>query len=77
VAAATLTATLGIVTLAGAFGGWITGPLNRPERLGLGVAGGLFLYGDLMSGLAGGGLAAMVLVLHIWRHPPTVGLKAR
>jgi TRAP transporter 4TM/12TM fusion protein len=77
VVAATLTATLGIAALAGTFGGWITGPLNPAERVGLGVAGILFLYGGLPAVLAGFGVLALVLVLHLLRQRASITVEER
>jgi TRAP-type uncharacterized transport system fused permease subunit len=77
VGTATLTATLGIAALAGTFGGWMRGPLTRVERVAVGAAGVLFLYGGLWSGLAGSVLVLVVLVLQFRRQPPPIPLEAR
>jgi len=77
VAAATVTATVGIAALAGTFGGWIKGPLIAAERIGLGVAGVLFLYGGLPGGLAGSGVLALVLVLHLMRQRAAITVETR
>ena len=47
------------------------------ERAGLGIAGVLFLYGGLPGGLAGFGVLALVLVLHLLRHRAAITVEAR
>jgi TRAP-type uncharacterized transport system fused permease subunit len=62
-----LTAGVAVGALAAAFGGWITAPLTRPERVAMGAAGGILLFGDARLDLLGFVTAGLVLVLHSWR----------
>ena len=63
-----LTAALGIAAFAGAFGGWIVGPANLPERLVLGLAGGLLFFADVRLDAFGLLFMVAVLLLHTWRN---------
>jgi TRAP transporter 4TM/12TM fusion protein len=62
-----LTAGVAVGALAAAFGGWMVAPMIRPERIGMGVAGVVLLFGDARLDLAGFATAGLVLVLHSWR----------
>ena len=63
VVSSTATAAAGIAALAGAFGGWILGPVNRLGRALLIVSGASFLYGGTTGALTGGATAGLVLIL--------------
>ena len=62
-----LTAGVAVGALAAAFGGWMRGPMFRPERIAMGAAGGVLLFGDVRLDLLGFATAGLVLVLHSWR----------
>lgn len=63
-AQALITGVLGVVAMAGAFGGWVLARALAWERVGLGIAGLALLYaGDWADG-AGLGLSAAVLSAH-------------
>jgi TRAP transporter 4TM/12TM fusion protein len=57
----TSTAAAGIAALAGAFGGWLLGPVDRRRKALLIVSGASFLYGGL--GGVGTGTAVLALVV--------------
>jgi TRAP-type uncharacterized transport system fused permease subunit len=61
------TGVLGVVALAGAFGGWILGPALLWERVGFGVAGLALLYAGDWADVAGFSLGAAVLAAHWFR----------
>jgi TRAP-type uncharacterized transport system fused permease subunit len=67
VVASTATALAGIAALAGAFGGWILGPVTAPGRGLLIVSGASFLFGGAGGAMAGGATAGMVLILQTLR----------
>lgn len=61
---AIVTGILGVVALAGAFGGWVLAPAALWERLGFGVAGLALLYAGNWADVAGLALGVSVLGLH-------------
>ena len=68
IAAASLTACVGLAALAAALTGWIRKPLAIWERAAF-LAGGLLLcYGSPASDAAGAVITAVVLFLHFWRY---------
>jgi TRAP transporter 4TM/12TM fusion protein len=64
---ASVTAALGIAALAIAFGGWLRRAASMPERVAAGVAGLLLCYANGVSDVAGIGLLAIVIAVHIVR----------
>jgi TRAP-type uncharacterized transport system fused permease subunit len=62
-----LTAALGIVALAIAFGGWLWHAASMPERIAAGVAGVLLCYAGGVSDAAGLGVLAVIVVAHVVR----------
>jgi TRAP transporter 4TM/12TM fusion protein len=70
---ATLTTALGLAALAAAFTGWIRRPLSLPERAAFAAGGLLLCFGTSWAAASGLGLAALVFILHSWRHPRTAG----
>ena len=68
---------IAVTALAIVTGGWILGPANWPERGLAALAAGLLLYLEPSSVLAGLGVLAVVLALHVARrkkeshHPGT------
>ena len=67
VAWTSVTAALGVVALAMAFGGWIRRPASRSERLIAGVGGALLFYPSAASDVAGLALATVAVVSHVAR----------
>ena len=65
---ATATAAAGIAALAGAFGGWLLGPVSRLSQAFLVVSGASFLYGGPGGAAAGGALLVLVLILQSFRY---------
>jgi TRAP transporter 4TM/12TM fusion protein len=63
-----LTAAIGVAALAGAFGGWIRGPANLVERVGLTLGGLLLFYAAAWADITGCIVVAVVLFLHLSRH---------
>jgi TRAP transporter 4TM/12TM fusion protein len=70
IAIALVAGALGVVALAIVTGGWITGPAGWPERVLAGLAALLLLYLDTPTVLAGTGLLAAAVALHLLRRPP-------
>jgi TRAP transporter 4TM/12TM fusion protein len=66
------TAAMGVAALAGGLGGWIRGPVAPAERVALSAAGLLLFFPAAWADLAGLGITAVVLFLHIRRQPPAV-----
>jgi TRAP transporter 4TM/12TM fusion protein len=66
------TAAMGVAALAGGLGGWIRGPAAPAERVALSAAGLLLFFPAAWADLAGLGITAVVLFLHIGRQPPAV-----
>jgi TRAP-type uncharacterized transport system fused permease subunit len=64
----TATAAAGIAALAGAFGGWVLGPVGPAAKLLLILSGASFLYGGLAGLFVGTGLLALVLILQYLGH---------
>ena len=64
----TATAAAGIAALAGAFGGWLLGPVSRLSQAFLVVSGASFLYGGPGGAAAGGALLVLVLILQSFRY---------
>jgi TRAP-type uncharacterized transport system fused permease subunit len=64
----TATAAAGIAALAGAFGGWLLGPVGWFAQVLLVLAGASFLYGGLAGVVSGGSLLTLVLILQSLRH---------
>ena len=64
----TATAAAGIAALAGAFGGWLLGPVNRFDKALLIISGASFLYGGGLGTAAGGATLGLVLILQLFRH---------
>ena len=62
-----LTAAVGIVMLAVAFGGWLWGAASMPERVAAGIAGGLLCYANPQSDMVGAGVMAVVIIAHMFR----------
>ena len=62
-----LTAGGAVGARAAAFGGWRRGPMIPAERIAMGAAGGVLLFGDARLDLLGFATAGLVLVLHSWR----------
>jgi TRAP transporter 4TM/12TM fusion protein len=62
-----LTAGVAVGALAAAFGGWLRGPMSPAERIAMGGAGGILLFGAARLDLLGFATAGLVLVLHSWR----------
>jgi TRAP transporter 4TM/12TM fusion protein len=58
------TAILGVIALAGAFGGWAIGRALMWERLGMGFAGLALMYAGAWADVAGALLGAAVLAAH-------------
>jgi TRAP transporter 4TM/12TM fusion protein len=69
VVATGLSAAAAIAAFAAAFGGWILRPANLPERMLMALSGTLLLIADVRMDALGLGIAALVLLLHWWRHP--------
>ncbi len=67
VAVTSLTAAIGVVALALAAGGWITGRANAGERASAALAGLLLLYPGSRIDLLGIGVLAVTVVVHRWR----------
>ncbi len=63
-----LTAAVGIASLAASFGGWILGPASLPERVLAGIAGLLMCAPAGWADVSGFGLISVVLFLHFGRH---------
>jgi TRAP transporter 4TM/12TM fusion protein len=63
-----LTAAMGIASLAAAFGGWIVGPASRLERVLAGSAGLLMCAPAGWADATGFGLISVVLFLHFGWH---------
>ena len=59
----TATAAAGIAAFAGAFGGWILGPVSAPGRALLILSGASFLYGGTIGAALGAVMAGLVLIL--------------
>ena len=66
-AGATITAAIGVVALALAAGGWITGRANAGERASAALAGLLLLYPGSRIDLLGIGVLAVTIAVHRWR----------
>ncbi|HEY7496970.1 MAG TPA: TRAP transporter fused permease subunit [Vicinamibacterales bacterium] len=66
------TATLGILALAAAFGGWIRTRASLPERVLAGAAGLLLCYASPVADVSGIATLAVVLFLHFGRRPPAI-----
>jgi TRAP-type uncharacterized transport system fused permease subunit len=64
----TATAAAGIAALAGAFGGWLLGPVNGLDKALLIISGASFLYGGGLGTAAGGATLGLVLILQLFRH---------
>jgi len=64
---ATLTAAIGVVALAIAFGGWLRGAVAMPERILAGVAGALLFMADVRTDLAGFVILSLALIIHAVR----------
>jgi TRAP-type uncharacterized transport system fused permease subunit len=65
----TATAAAGIAALAGAFGGWILGPVNGFAKAFLILSGTSFLYGGtggLVTGAVTVGLVLILQLFHVW-----------
>jgi TRAP-type uncharacterized transport system fused permease subunit len=58
------TAAVGVAALAGAFGGWLFGPLERVERVLLAIGGGLLVYPSTNADLSGLAIVGVVFFLH-------------
>nr|MBA3297145.1 TRAP transporter large permease subunit [Acidobacteriota bacterium] len=75
IAWATLTAIVAVAALAAGFGGWILRPASMVERVTMAVAGLMLFLADRRFDLAGLGLTAVVLLLHVVRpvarHTPS------
>jgi TRAP-type uncharacterized transport system fused permease subunit len=67
VAVTSLTAAIGVVALALAAGGWITGRANAGERASAALAGLLLLYPGGGIDLLGIGVLAVTVAVHRWR----------
>ena len=67
VLSSSVSAAIGIVALAIAFGGWLLREASMPERIGAGIAGGLLCYASASSDIAGMALMAVVIVAHVVR----------
>jgi TRAP-type uncharacterized transport system fused permease subunit len=65
---ASLTAAIGVVSLAAGFGGWIRGPAAPLERVALVCAGLLLFYASTWTDAAGLAITVVVLFLHNMRH---------
>ena len=63
----TATAAAGIAALAGAFGGWLLGPVSRFHKVLLIISGASFLYGGGAGMLTGGATLGLVLILQSLR----------
>jgi TRAP transporter 4TM/12TM fusion protein len=63
-AQALFTAVLGVVALAGAFGGWMLARALAWERVAMGAAGLALMYAGTWSDIAGAAVGAAVLVAH-------------
>jgi len=70
----TATAAAGIAALAGAFGGWLLGPVSRFNKALLIISGASFLYGGGAGMVAGGATLGLVLILQFFRHGTSVEL---
>ena len=70
----TATAAAGIAALAGAFGGWLLGPVSRFNKALLIISGASFLYGGGAGIVAGGATLGLVLILQFFRHGTSVEL---
>jgi TRAP transporter 4TM/12TM fusion protein len=68
VVTASVTAAIGVVALAGGFGGWIRGPASLFERIALIASGLLLFYASSWTDAAGLAITAVVLFLHNYRH---------
>jgi TRAP transporter 4TM/12TM fusion protein len=66
------TAAMGVAALAGGLGGWIRGPVAPAGRAALSAAGLLLFFPAAWADLAGFGITAVVLILHMRRQPPAV-----
>jgi len=62
------TAAVGVAALAGAFGGWLFGPLERVERVLLAIGGGLLVYPSTNADLSGLAIVGVVFFLHYRRY---------
>jgi TRAP transporter 4TM/12TM fusion protein len=71
VASASGTAAIGVAVLAGGLGGWIRGPAVPAERVALSAAGLLLFFPAAWADLAGFGITAVVLFLHLGRTVPS------
>ena len=67
-----LTAAVGIASLAASFGGWIVGPASLAERVLAGIAGLLMCAPAGWADVSGFGLISVVLFLHFRRHRGSV-----
>jgi len=67
IVSASVSAAIGIVALAVAFGGWLRREASMPERIGAGIAGALLCYANAYSDLAGIGLMILVVIAHLVR----------
>ena len=63
-----ITAAVGIASLAAAFGGWIRGPASPVERVLAGIAGLLMCAPAGWADASGFGLISVVLFLHFAGH---------
>jgi TRAP-type uncharacterized transport system fused permease subunit len=63
VVTSTATAAAGVAAFAGAFGGWILGPLSLSGKALLAASGASLLYGGTAGVLMGGATAGLVLIL--------------
>jgi TRAP-type uncharacterized transport system fused permease subunit len=65
-----MTAALGVLALAAAFGGWIRSRASTAERILAAAAGLLLCYAARWADVAGIATLAVVLFLHFGRRPP-------
>ena len=63
----TATAAVGVAALAMAFGGWLRGAANMPERVLAGAGGLLLFYADPMADAVGIALFVAAIALHLLR----------
>jgi TRAP-type uncharacterized transport system fused permease subunit len=63
----TLTAAIGVVALAVAFGGWLLRATTKLEQVLAGIAGLLMFYASTTTDLLGSGLFALVIIGHVLR----------
>jgi TRAP transporter 4TM/12TM fusion protein len=67
VLASTATATAGIAALAGAFGGWLLGPVDVAAKVLLVLSGASFLYGGRAGVAIGASIFTLVFILqYLW-----------